>query len=298
MFLQNLVVLPRGIKRVPPILLAPPARLTLRFHSAQTITSSRSTQPMNDTLCAYRPVAFYSLVPISTERVKELRDTIDTKLKSLGVWGRIYLAPSSGIGGINCQISVPSHLLQAVKQFFSNLGEFGPIEFTEGLQDTDKPSFPSLSVTIKENLVATKARLKTEDLQDQCVHLSPAAWHKELTEKGQNVFLLDMRNHYEYDLGHFNHAIKMDVDTFRDGMQVLDKLVENLPKNEDIYMYCTGGIRCAIAGPYLQKQKGFNHVKMAALQLMVTTSVNNSRPKLYPFSEERISPLTVGEEKG
>lgn len=57
------------------------------------------------------------------------------------------------------------------------------------------------------------------------------------------------------------NAIKMKVDTFRDGVYLLDKLVENRDKEDDIYMYCTGGIRCSVVGPYL-KNKGYQHVKM------------------------------------
>lgn len=53
----------------------------------------------------------------------------------------------------------------------------------------------------------------------------------------------------------------MDVDTFRDGVHLLDDMVKDRSKDEDIYMYCTGGIRCSVAGPYL-KNKGYKHVKM------------------------------------
>jgi UPF0176 protein len=53
----------------------------------------------------------------------------------------------------------------------------------------------------------------------------------------------------------------MDVDTFRDGIQLLDTLNANRSKKDDIYMYCTGGIRCSVAGSYLKK-KGYENVKM------------------------------------
>ncbi|KAG0181552.1 hypothetical protein DFQ29_008016 [Apophysomyces sp. BC1021] len=199
-YLQKHVVLPRGTRHVLLTNIAAPARLTQRFYSAQAITPPRNSKPTQHTLCTYKPVAFYSIVPISTDRVTWLRDTIATKLNSLGVVGRIYLAPASGIGGINCQMSVPTQWLPTVKSFFAELGDFGSIEFTKGLHDTNKPNFPTLSVTVKDNLVATKVAMNTKDLQDQCTHLSPAIWHQELAQKGKDVFLLDMRNHYEYVL--------------------------------------------------------------------------------------------------
>jgi UPF0176 protein len=66
------------------------------------------------------------------------------------------------------------------------------------------------------------------------------------------------------DVGHFDHAIKMNVDTFRDGIQLLDELVETKSKDQDIFMYCTGGIRCSVAGSYLTK-KGYQNIKMVIL---------------------------------
>jgi len=63
------------------------------------------------------------------------------------------------------------------------------------------------------------------------------------------------------DVGHFDHAIKMNVDTFRQGMDLLDELTSDKPKDQEIYMYCTGGIRCSVAGAYL-RNKGYQHVKM------------------------------------
>jgi UPF0176 protein len=56
----------------------------------------------------------------------------------------------------------------------------------------------------------------------------------------------------------------MDVDTFRDGIKLLDTLTANRSKKEDIYMYCTGGIRCSVAGSYLKK-KGYENVKMVPI---------------------------------
>ncbi|KAI7863113.1 Rhodanese-like domain-containing protein [Spinellus fusiger] len=211
-----------------------------------------------------RAVAFYSLVPLSVERTNTLKADITTQLHALGVAGRIYLAPAQGIGGINCQMSVPVQQLEAVKAYFDSIDEFtqaGPIAYSESLQDTPSPMFGKLRVVIKRNLVATKVSLETKDLQQlQPKHLSPSAWQEELVDKKENAVLIDMRNHYEYDLGHFDHAIKMDVDTFQEGMEALETFVQDKSKQQDIYMYCTGGIRCSVAGSYLQ-QKGYQ-VKM------------------------------------
>ncbi|KAI9008942.1 Rhodanese-like domain-containing protein [Phycomyces nitens] len=224
----------------------------IRFHSILASTPR------------FRPVAFYTIVPLSQDRIRELQSEIHSQLKKYNVLGRIYLAPEQGIGGINCQMAVPLGQLDTVKDFFQGIREFtqtGPIAFTEGIQDTLTPSFRNLRVAIKRNLVATKAVLQTKDLALQPDYLDPAVWHEQLADKGNKAFVLDMRNHYEYDIGHFEHAIKMDVDTFRDGLEVMDSLLETKPTDQDIYMYCTGGIRCSVAGSYLL-QKGYKGVKM------------------------------------
>jgi predicted sulfurtransferase len=66
------------------------------------------------------------------------------------------------------------------------------------------------------------------------------------------------------DVGRFNNATKMNVDTFREGLEVLDKLIEGRNKNEAIYMYCTGGIRCSVAGAYISN-KGYSNVNMVSI---------------------------------
>ncbi|CAO3610834.1 unnamed protein product [Mucor fragilis] len=198
-------------------------------------------------------------------RVQELKSKFQADLQKLDVKGRIYIAPESGIGGINCQMAVPTTQIRRVKSYFNDLHDIGPIQFNEGILDTAQPSFSKLRVLIKRNLVAIRENecITTQDLELQPNHLTPQDWHKELAARKQDIFLLDMRNSYEFDVGHFDHAIKMDVDTFRDGMNLLDKLTSDKPKDKEIYMYCTGGIRCSVAGAYL-RNKGYQRVKMLA----------------------------------
>ncbi|CAO3684714.1 unnamed protein product [Rhizopus stolonifer] len=166
------------------------------------------------------------------------------------------------------------------------------------MQDTLTPSFQKLKVLTKKNLVAVKHEIKYKELKDQPDYLTPEQWHQELKEKKEDIFLLDMRNHYEYTLGHFVNAIKMNVDTFRDGVELLDELVENRPKDKDIYMYCTGGIRCSVVGPYL-KNKGFEHVKMlkggiSAYGKYIKEEPENSlfKGKNYVFDDRRTESIT------
>ncbi|KAI8149759.1 Rhodanese-like domain-containing protein [Fennellomyces sp. T-0311] len=225
-------------------------------HSTQ-LSSRPAVAPVS-----FRPIAFYSLVPIPLERVHVLRSLIEKRLSELGVLGRIYLAPEDGIGGINSQMAVPVGQIANMKKFFDELrADFGPIAFTEGLEELDVPCFRKLRVMIKKDLVGVKQSIKAGDLVDPSSHhLDPADWHKELSENGDKALLVDMRNHYEYDVGHFEHAVKLDVDTFREGLDELQKLCKQQPE-KTLYMYCTGGIRCDVTTSYLH-QNGIDKFKM------------------------------------
>jgi len=67
-----------------------------------------------------------------------------------------------------------------------------------------------------------------------------------------------MRNHYETEVGHFDKAILPDVDTFREALPLVEKMLED-KKDKNIVMYCTGGIRCEKASAYY-KHVGFENV--------------------------------------
>lgn len=119
-------------------------------HSVTVQENVRSSRPL------FRAVSFYCLTPLDHETVTALRTTIEKQLRSMGVVGRIYLAPKDGIGGINCQIAVPVHLLPAVKAFFDGLPELvrpgQRIMYTESLEDMEQPCFRKLRVLVKKNV--------------------------------------------------------------------------------------------------------------------------------------------------
>jgi len=79
----------------------------------------------------------------------------------------------------------------------------------------------------------------------------------ELAKDGETV-IVDMRNHYEYEVGHFKNAIEVPSDTFRDQLPMAEEMLQD-KKDKTIIMYCTGGIRCEKASAYL-KYKGFKNV--------------------------------------
>ena len=95
------------------------------------------------------------------------------------------------------------------------------------------------------------------DVTDCGVHLSAEDFN-ELTDKEETI-LIDMRNHYESEVGHFEGAICPDVDTFRDSLPIIEEDLKEHKEDKNLVMYCTGGIRCEKASAYY-KHKGFKNV--------------------------------------
>jgi len=196
-----------------------------------------------------KTLSFYRYVNI--ENPLEFRDDLYSKWSELGCFGRIYVARE----GINAQMSVPEHNLSAFLlqlDFFPGLGEM-PIKYA--LVDNGK-SFYKLTIKVRPKIVADGLDHDTYDLSKVGKHLSALEFH-ELAGKPDTV-VIDMRNHYESEIGHFENAVCPDADTFKDAIQMVIRDYEN-QKDKKILLYCTGGIRCEKASSFLL-HNGFNDV--------------------------------------
>ncbi len=193
-------------------------------------------------------VSFYKYVKI--EDTQALRDDLYLKFDALNIFGRIYLASE----GINAQISVPSHHWEKFIQSLISYSLFSGIPLKKALEDDGK-SFYKLIIKIRDKIVADGLNDNTFDAGDVGKHLSA----KEFNEALKNgALVVDMRNHYESEVGHFKGAIRPDADTFKQELPIaLDLLKEK--KEEKILLYCTGGIRCEKASAFL-RHHGFKDV--------------------------------------
>ncbi|KAI8870628.1 Rhodanese-like protein [Ramicandelaber brevisporus] len=187
-------------------------------------------------------------------------------LEKFGVVGRIYIASE----GINGQASCPKVNFPSVQQYFSTHSVEG-LQLRPGIDsfnistDSTKQAFKKLHVRVRRGLVNDGLRTDEYDMSLQPTYLSPEEWHRELSPDqyvdGKQKVLIDMRNIYESEVGYFEGAIMPDVTTFRDGVVAMKDITKELSKDEPVYMYCTGGIRCTKAGAIL-KSDGFNDVRM------------------------------------
>ena len=169
---------------------------------------------------------------------------------SLGVLGRIYVAYE----GINAQISLPSKNVEALREYLDNDSDMVGVPFKIAVEDDGK-SFYKLTIKVRDKVLADGLNDKTFDVTKVGQHLSAEEYNKAIED---GAILIDMRNHYETEVGHFEGAYCPDADTFRDLLpHVEEKFADK--KEEKILLYCTGGIRCEKASAYL-KHKGFKDV--------------------------------------
>jgi UPF0176 protein len=91
---------------------------------------------------------------------------------------------------------------------------------------------------------------------DSGVHVNADEFNALARDPG--TIVVDMRNHYESEVGHFINAIRPDVDTFREELQIVEDLMKD-QKDKKLLMYCTGGIRCEKASAWM-KHLGFRNV--------------------------------------
>jgi len=194
-------------------------------------------------------LSFYKYAQIANPIL--FRDHLFLEWEKLKVFGRAYVAKE----GINAQISVPTSNFEAFKT------QLYGIDFLEGVRlniaiEDDGKSFYVLKIKIKDKIVADGLNDDTFDVTKGGQHLDAASFN-ELTAQADTI-IVDMRNHYESEVGHFENAITPDVETFRESLPIIEEMLEK-DKDKNIVMYCTGGIRCEKASAYY-KHKGFKKV--------------------------------------
>lgn len=196
-----------------------------------------------------KTISFYRYV--NFEDPKAYRDELFKKWFLLNCKGRIYIAKE----GINAQMSVPEHNLDAFFTDINSRKELADMPIKWAVEDDGK-SFYKLTIKVRPKIVADGLDDNTFDTSNVGTHLSPVEFHEELSNPDNIV--IDMRNHYESEVGHFENAVCPDVDTFR---EEIDLVVRDYAKNKDkkFLLYCTGGVRCEKASAYL-KHHGFEDV--------------------------------------
>lgn len=194
-------------------------------------------------------LSFYRYVIL--DNPQEMRDTLFREWSEMRVFGRIYVAHE----GINAQLSVPEYNFEAFKKQLYSHKAFEHVPFKIAVEDDGK-SFFRLTVKVRPKIVADGLDDSAFDVTNVGTHLSAEEFNAAMETPG--VIVVDMRNHYESEVGHFKNALLPQADTFK---EELPMVLEQLKGKEDqkVLMYCTGGVRCEKASAYL-RHYGFKDV--------------------------------------
>lgn len=240
-----------------------------------------------------KTISFYRYVHIPNP--EEYRDELYRKLESLDCLGRIYLAKE----GVNAQMSVPENHWSSFNSIVEQDSYLKGVPFKIAVEDDGK-SFYKLKIKVREKIVADGLDDNTFNPWNTGNHLSAEEFNRAIDE---GAIVVDMRNHYESEVGHFEGAILPDADTFRDELKMVETILDG-KKKEKILMYCTGGIRCEKASAYF-KHLGYEDVNQLrggiieyAHQVQEKGLENKYRGKNFVFDErlgERISDEVIAE---
>src|SRR6218665_90276 len=188
-----------------------------------------------------KTISFYNYFPIPHPEV--FRDELNKGLNALNVFDRIYIAHE----GINAQISVPEDNFEAFKEFLYSYAGLNNLRLNIAV-DNDGKSFWVLKIKVRNKIVADGIDDPAFDMANKGRYVNAQEFNQ-LTEDA-NTIVVDMRNHYEYEVGHFNNAIEIPSDTFREQLRMAAEMLKD-KKEQNIIMYCTGGIRCEKASAYM-----------------------------------------------
>ncbi|MBX2814877.1 MAG: rhodanese-related sulfurtransferase [Saprospiraceae bacterium] len=235
-------------------------------------------------------LSFYRYVTI--EEPASFRAMLFKRLEEMAVYGRIYVAKE----GINGQISVPQSNLNELHDYLDGLPLLTGMRLNIAIDDDGK-SFYVLKIKLREKIVADGLPEGAVDPAKGGTHIDAETFNQ-MTDREDTV-VVDMRNHYESEVGHFEGALCPDVETFRESLPLVHDLLEE-HRSKNIVMYCTGGIRCEKATAYFRKQ-GFENLYQLdggiieyARQVKARRLANKFKGKNFVF-DERLGERITGE---
>ena len=194
-------------------------------------------------------LSFYCYFPIIDPL--SFRNTWYAYLNSIGVMGRIYIAEE----GINAQINCPVSKFNALKDFIYSEPALNNLRLNKAVEDSNN-SFYVLDIKVRNKIVADGIDDPNFSVHNKGGYVNAQEFNDMV--KDSSTIVIDMRNHYEYEVGRFKNAIEIPSDTFREQLPMAVNMLD-AEKDKNIIMYCTGGIRCEKASAWML-HNGFKNV--------------------------------------
>lgn len=215
-----------------------------------TLSAEERAKLIDDAGLQRLTLSFYTYAHI--QNPQQFRDELYIRWDELDVLGRIYVAKE----GINAQLSLLAANMEAFKDFLDTYPFMKGIRLNVAVEHDNK-SFLKLKIKVRDKIVADGLNDNSFDPTDIGIHLKAKEFNSMMDDP--DAIVIDMRNHYESEIGHFAGAMTPDVDTFRDSLPIIHEQLKDYKDNKKLLMYCTGGIRCEKASAYF-KHQGFKNV--------------------------------------
>lgn len=233
----------------------------------------------------YLVLAYYRFVTL--ENPQDLIKKHKLFFKDRDVSGRIYISEQ----GINGQMSGKEPDATAYQEWLKSDPHFASLTFK--IHESQENIFPRMTVKYRKQLVALDEEV---DITQTGTYISPKQW-RETLESDEKYLLIDVRNHYETEIGHFENAVCPPLEQFREFPSYVDKLKESVDPETKVLMCCTGGIRCELFSA-LMKKKGFKNVQQlegGIINYGLQEGSKHWKGKLFVF-DDRMA-IAMGEEK-
>lgn len=264
---------------------------TLRVAALRCSSALHHDHTTTTTTTKYQYLSLYNYTDLAARELPPLRKRLTERWSALDVLGRIYIAQE----GINAQLILPAANVDAFVDSFPQLFardqlNYGAVYEYDAHEAAARVRqlFEKLDIRIRNQIVADGFHNGHLDLSDSGAALPPDQWHRKLQQRNANAnanadvdagtntnananadtttLVLDVRNFYEHEIGRFDGATRIMVDTFRDTFDAVDEILEHHKAAHDgqppheVMMYCTGGIRCEKVGAYLKQHKGIDAI--------------------------------------
>lgn len=232
----------------------------------------------------YKVLAYYYIGTIENPQEEILKQK--AFFDGLDFQGRIYISEQ----GINGQASAPEENAQKYIEWMKKDARFQEISFK--LHDAKEHVFPKMTVKYRKQLVAIDCDV---DFSLKGESVSPDRWKLMLDKRDDSTLLLDVRNDYEWEVGHFEGAKLPKLETFREFPKYAKELKKTCdPQKTPVMMYCTGGIRCEFYSAVLRKE-GFEKVYQldgGVIGYGLQEGQDHWKGKLFVFDDRLVVPIS------
>lgn len=232
----------------------------------------------------YHVLAFYHIVKL--ENPQELINKHRKLFKQLDITCRLYISED----GINGQMSASPAASIIYQEWLKSVEELKNVEFK--IHYYHEHCFPRQQIKYRKQLVALDAPV---DFNFRANHVSSQEWKNMLETKDENTLVIDVRNRYESKVGYFEGSELPQVDTTREFQAYTEELKQRVdPDKINVYMCCTGGIRCELYSAYMA-QSGFKNIHQldgGIIKYGLEQGNKHWKGKLFVFDDRMVVPIS------